>query len=443
MAAHALRNLAQGASGVVCTSLFALGLLACAEGELTDAVPHSDTSGAGASDGGDTGTPGDTSAAEDTGSQETAPADTGADTGPAPADVPDVPAEPLPEDTQRQELAGECAPFSEACTEDGFGIQRCSADGELFAPSPCEDDEICNDGATGPECVPCVEGVNCRSDEVACEPNQPFCADFQTAASCTSDGRVGAVAGCQPGRCFGGGCRTSGNQTGEACSAGSTCVGQSCLCIAGGVIAPGEGPCGDPDMLAGYCTTSSCHLNGCEPENEICVDFSESEAFGSDRFCVLRENCSARLGSCQGAHRGSTFVCRSLPTPSHLGEDLSWELGCWVPPPAGPNAVCAPGSACLSPIGGACTDNADCIGGLCLHDGDLSYCAATCSETRHCPGYAACVSLESGSDSFFCLARASESACPRLPVEVNFDIVSRPLTQIDGVSTAQVCFFRE
>ena len=342
-----------------------------------------------------------------------------------------------PEDVTERELAGECEPFDAHCTDDGLAIQRCSGDGRLFDPAICGEEMICEEGARGPQCVDCVPGENCPDPDLFCEPNRPFCLDFETAAQCTAEGIVGNTSSCAPGRCFGGGCMTSGNETGEACSNDEGCHGRKCVCGTEDVANNDTALC-DGNMAAGYCTTGSCHLNGCDPDAEICADFTLSSSFGDDAFCVLSEDCSERLGDCRVNHRGDDHICRALPVSNSEGTERTWGLGCWVPPPADVDDVCSD-SDCLSPIGGACTGNSDCVGGLCLKDGDMSYCTALCSDELGCPDHTACVRMNEAS-AHYCMARANDEDCPRL--NTNFDIVSTPLADLSGTSTVVVCFFR-
>lgn len=380
---------------------------------------------------GDTGGGGEDAGSEDTASDlAEQDAATQTDTGGGP----DTPTQDLPD----RELAGECEPFTAQCTEDLAGIQRCSGNGELFDPTPCAEDKVCVDDAGGPTCAECTAGVDCPSEAAFCEAGRPFCLDFETAAQCTAEGTLGNTSVCSPGRCFGGGCMTAGNPTGQACSQDSGCHGRRCLCGAEDTANSSTAVCSG-NLAAGYCTTSSCRDNGCDPEEEVCADFTLSEAYGDDSFCVLKEDCSVRLGGCRTGSRGDDHVCRSLPSTNPDGSERTWELGCWVPPPSGDNSTCS-SNDCMSPIGGACNANADCIGGLCLKQDGESYCSALCSEDIGCPDYAACVRMSDDS-ALYCLARANEDDCPR--VASHFEIVATPLTTADGVTTSQVCFFRD
>ncbi|MCA9564490.1 MAG: hypothetical protein KC561_13430 [Myxococcales bacterium] len=347
------------------------------------------------------------------------------------------------DDSSDTTIAQECEPHVELCDESGTSILRCSRDGEWFDPSPCDEDEVCEMGDDGPECVDCTVGVNCVSEEPVCTPNQPLCADFQTAAICNSEGQIGQATGCQPGRCFGGGCRTSGQTTGAICTANTGCVGRLCLCGDDAPTTDQVGFCADQDLRQGYCSTESCDRNGCSP-NEVCVDMSQSPDFGSEHYCVERENCSQRLANCAGGHRGNAAVCRSLPAVNCVTGTRTWELGCFAPPPSDPADACADNAFCMAPIGGACNSNADCIGGLCMKRNGLSYCSAVCDENMGCPGYAECVRIDS-SNNAYCLARAVASndepePCPRDAVEFDINVQFFPRLR-DGISTT-VCFFK-
>jgi hypothetical protein len=355
----------------------------------------------------------------------------------------DPTADPLADprsDPDAPELAGECEPFSVACTEDGLAIQRCSAEGALFAPFQCDFEHVCEENAEEAACVPCEVDVNCPEEEPECEPNVPFCLDFQTAAQCTADGRIGVTSGCGLGRCFGGGCNSTGNGTGEICGDDTGCRGRRCLCGGNDTANASTALCAG-DLAPGYCTTGSCDENGCHPDSEVCADFALSGAHGGGRYCLLRELCGTRLTACRAGARGDGHVCRELPVTDRDG-GRSWALGCWVPPPASPLQACADAN-CLAPIGGACNSNTDCIGGQCLRPAGSSgpsYCAAPCSESQGCPSYAACVRLDSAGDNHYCLAKAHEADCPRIAAD--FEIVSRSMPRLGGVGTAQVCWVR-
>ncbi len=281
-------------------------------------------------------------------------------------------------------------------------------------------------------------GVRRADPSGECEPNRPFCVDFETAAECTSEGAAGTMSSCSPGRCFEGGCVTSGNSTGEACNANNACLGRRCICGADDTANLDSDLC-DGDMDSGYCTSSECELNGCDPASEECVDFGLPGVFGNEAFCVLWDGCSERLGECGRVHRGDNFVCRSLPFTNAARDERTWNLGCWVPGPENPDDECSDDD-CLAPIGGACGSDSDCVGGLCIREGDMSYCSATCNEGLGCPDYSACVELPE-STSTYCLARATEEDCPRL--STNFDIVASPLPEVTGTASIQVCFFRD
>jgi len=338
-------------------------------------------------------------------------------------------------DQDEPELAGECTPFEAWCTEDGYSIQRCSSIGSLFEPSPCALDEVCEEDTGGVNCVPCEEGVNCRSEATECEPDTNFCLDYQTAAHCDSDGQVATTIGCGDGRCFGGGCNTSGVETGEACTENTGCYGRTCLCGTEDTDNLSTALCSG-NLAAGYCTTGDCQLNGCDPDTEVCADFELSGAFGGRHYCLLKEDCGTRLWSCLGGHRGDGHVCRELPVSDSDGTRRTWELACWTPPPGEVDLPC-PDENCLSPISWPCNTDDDCVGGLCMHlSGNITYCSAPCDETHECPSYTECVRIDEGSDNHFCLAKANLDDCPRM----GFDISRMTFPTIGGFSSASVCF---
>jgi hypothetical protein len=412
-----------GTLGVLIAAL-AISAAACAEATVEDG----DT-GATADAGGDTA-----DAARDTRPDPTV--DTAPDTRPIDTGQPDT----APPDLGQPDLVGECEPFSVRCTEDLTGVRRCSADGAWFDPVGCGAEQVCEEGDGGAECVPCTPGENCPEEVQVCEPNEAFCSDFQTAAVCTADGQVGTESGCGTGRCFGGGCSTVGHETGEACTVNEGtdgCKGRTCLCGSDHTATSGSALCGS-DMSAGFCTTADCHENGCDPDTEVCADFSLSGQWGGGHYCVLREDCVERLASCAEPHRGTDFVCRELPSADWTETQRSWGLGCWVPPPSDSTLPCADDN-CLAPISGACTDDSECVGGLCLTEAGTSYCTAPCDVTQTCPSYAACVRPDSGSDVHFCLALATPSDCPRMR-DSPFEIGAANLPRLGGTSSAQVCW---
>jgi len=404
---------------------------ACASSENVDDGSGSDT---GATDTGATDT-GATDVSTDTGADTTT--DTGVDT--AEDAAPDTPTEDVVEDTPDEDtepdvpgfdcevLAGECDPTAVYCA-DATTIAFCSRCGEVLFEEACDVAEVCDDSAGIAECRPC-EGDECP-DNIECEAGERSCLDYQTVQICGADGEIETTSPCPAGRrCFEGSCGSEGGDAGASCTTNidteTGCSGHLCVCGTEWVEANGADGCG-AGLSEGYCAGLDCGLNGCDDDTEICADFGPSGTWGGDSFCILTEDCEARGRAC--GRPG--MVCQELPIDRGEDRRMEWDMGCW------------PGG--LSPIGGSCAADSDCVGGRCLTrtvaGAPVSYCASPCGDDAGCPSNATCVVDRDTPGEFLCLANANASDCPRLDSEPLFIRSSPPLERYDG-GTTSVCFF--
>ena len=328
-------------------------------------------------------------------------------------------------------LAGECEARTIRCTADRLAYETCGRCGNLVNTTTCADGQICDDSSGLAECRPCLSG-ECAT-EADCPPNTSQCADYRTAVTCRADGTVDLRTICPGGgRCVAGGCRSAGSQTAAACTANSGCLGSLCLC--GGESTTAE-DCGAAGLGAGYCSTVDCLTNGCDPANELCVDFGVTGSFGDADLCVLRGGCSAdRLpGTPCG---GAGYACTELPTHARATDRAQWRPACW------PDTI--------KPIGAACSSDAECVGGRCLTrslgGNTVSYCTASCGDAADCPSYATCMQdpNPAAGGAFFCMAKTA--FCPRLDTVARNQIDARRLVFFDvadQADTTTVCYFAE
>ena len=333
-------------------------------------------------------------------------------------------------------LQGECEPSSLACDPAQGGIVVCGRCGNVVRVDACVDGQTCDPGADA--CRACAAG-ECAT-EAECPPNTSLCEDYHTAIHCNGAGEVDLTTPCAgQGRCIDGGCSTSGAATGSSCDADSACLGRSCLCDAAERDSAMAG-CSTPLLASGFCTTSNCVRNGCDPVRERCADFSVTGAAGGDAVCISAGPCVA--GSLTAAC-GSNGRCTEVPTRTTLGARATWTEACW--------------SNTVKPIGAECSSDDDCIGGLCRHrtiEGfDVSYCTARCGEDAGCPSYATCADDPdtTRSNEFVCLVK-SETCTHygddgfRLPSEPRsrMETAYRPAafySPADMASTSTVCYF--
>ena len=293
---------------------------------------------------------------------------------------------------------GVCCPMATRCAPgEGEAVEVCDAQGAGWDVSQaCAAGEVC-------------EGARCV---VVCEPGETVCRDAENVQTCDPEGASWTARRCTDGRCVDGECRT-GALTSAECTADEQCAGGSCLCKA-------DSGCPEGVLSGGYCSTDNCVVNGCEPAREICVDFSESGAFGGGSHCVR---------FCGDCPAGRGLRCRSLPV--RQGEERVWADGCFADYPRD--------------AGGRCSSDADCIGGTCWQgdqgpqDGQ-GYCTHACAAHEECPGNASCVRFP-GVDGFFCGVHCGDGtpgsgSCPE-----NRGVATRcnNLESVDGRGLKYIC----
>jgi hypothetical protein len=398
---------------------------------LTCLLLLSGCASATSSDAEDTGTA-DTrdsgSDAADTAVIDSGLADTAEDTALADTTVePDTLSEVCPDG-----LAGECESRTIRCTADRLAYETCGRCGNLVNTTRCGDGQICDDSSGLAECRACLSG-ECAT-EADCPPNTLQCADYRTAVSCRADGTVDLRTVCPGGgRCVDGGCRSRGTATATGCTANTDCLGALCLCGADGADLTGE--CSTQALIGGYCSTTSCMTNGCDPTGELCVDFGVTGSLGGADICVLRGGCTA--DQLPGAACGGTgFACTELPTHARPTDRAVWRPACWP--------------AAIKPIGAECSSDAECVGGRCLTrtlaGSSVSYCSADCGAAADCPSYATCMQdpAPAAGGAYFCMAKTA--FCPRIDTVARNQIDARRLAfydVADQAETSTVCYFAE
>jgi hypothetical protein len=329
-------------------------------------------------------------------------------------------------------LAGECESRTIRCTADRLAYETCGRCGNLVNTTRCGDGQICDDSSGLAECRACLSG-ECAT-EADCPPNTLQCADYRTAVSCRADGTVDLRTVCPGGgRCVDGGCRSRGTATATGCTANTDCLGALCLCGADGADLTGE--CSTQALIGGYCSTTSCMTNGCDPTGELCVDFGVTGSLGGADICVLRGGCTA--DQLPGAACGGTgFACTELPTHARPTDRAVWRPACWP--------------AAIKPIGAECSSDAECVGGRCLTrtlaGSSVSYCSADCGAAADCPSYATCMQdpAPAAGGAYFCMAKTA--FCPRIDTVARNQIDARRLgfyDVADQIDTTTVCYFAE
>jgi hypothetical protein len=383
----------------------------------------SDVEDTGAADTRDSG-----SDAADTAVIDSGLADTAEDTALADTTVePDTLSEVCPDG-----LAGECESRTIRCTADRLAYETCGRCGNLVNTTRCGDGQICDDSSGLAECRACLSG-ECAT-EADCPPNTLQCADYRTAVSCRADGTVDLRTVCPGGgRCVDGGCRSRGTATATGCTANTDCLGALCLCGADGADLTGE--CSTQALIGGYCSTTGCMTNGCDPTGELCVDFGVTGSLGGADICVLRGGCTA--DQLPGAACGGTgFACTELPTHARPTDRAVWRPACWP--------------AAIKPIGAECSSDAECVGGRCLTrtlaGSSVSYCSADCGAAADCPSYATCMQdpAPAAGGAYFCMAKTA--FCPRIDTVARNQIDARRLAfydVADQAETSTVCYFAE
>ena len=330
--------------------------------------------------------------------------------------------------TSCDEPGTECEPFSSSCDSTTNSVVFCGRCGFVLEVESCGQGFVCDDSDGTGECR------ECEADECSlvseCTPNTTTCLNFQTQQTCNADGTVGGISRCREGRrCLdSGNCGNAGQDTAAACTSniGATtgCAGEFCVC--GGEYLSAYGNAGCTGTLAtGYCSTADCSQTGCDPANEVCVDFAAAGVVGSQAICVNSEGCSQPGRPC-GSRAG--FVCQDLPSRNVASDRVTWAYACWA-------------DLGLNRVSETCSVDTDCAGGDCVRFDNagttLSYCSAPCDDNRDCPSNARCVEDPRGAAGYICLAKANSLDCPRLGTD--FNVRSYTYRTLEG-TRADVCF---
>jgi MYXO-CTERM domain-containing protein len=233
-----------------------------------------------------------------------------------------------------------------------------------------------------------------------CNVGTGMCVPRTTTGTTPLGGACGDSAECVSGLCFGGACSQACNWLDvTSCPGGFYCNGQatgSCgsgLCQAGG---PGAGALGaacaaNTDCATIYCSSGTCS-EPCIPGGAVTCDPGYACQVGATAGCgsclpergALGDPCMTNTDCASGicATAGATSFCTALCDPA--GTTCPERFACTA---AGPVSVCVPDGGVL---GAGCTTDADCIGGICAHEGDTSYCTRICTSDP-CPVGFGCV----------------------------------------------------
>jgi len=292
---------------------------------------------------------------------------------------------------------GACCPGDVMCVDETTRAV-CRTDGTGFNSVPCVGDELCTAGV-------------CRVPP-ACIAGETSCYDSTTVLTCRQTGDGFTTAPCDAGTsCINGTC-LSGSPSGDPCSTDGECASQNCRCGSGTDDSCPNNP------ASGYCAAPTCDSDSCG-RDAVCFAASAAPLNES----VDYDHCLAKCtpGSCPGG-----LACVGVPINGPAG--IAWEDACYF--------------GGFVPIGGNCTSNAQCIGGLCLLDyfnsSEPGYCTRRCDEDSSCPSNAACVSLRAG--EYHCSLKCgtgSISGTQRCPVDLTgqrFDVQCRVLTTPQGTA---------
>lgn len=280
----------------------------------------------------------------------------------------------------------------------------------------CGGDMCVNVTGIGGQCVrvsgstfSCTGGSGgCTSDSQCGATQRCNTATGACEARPTTGGPIGADCGaavdCQSGLCFAGRCSQSCDWLNPtSCPGGYYCSGEatgSCggsgVCLPG---APGAGAlgaaCGTAtDCSSLYCASGVCSTPcipggaaGCADGYSCqvgsvpgCGSCQQSGQLGDP--CDVNEECTSRICAVLTGDGFCSQLCEgagSCPTGFSCLD-------------AGGVSVCAPDSGGL---GTACTENADCLSGICADEGSRTYCTRLCDpRSTPCPGSFACISTD-------------------------------------------------
>ena len=293
----------------------------------------------------------------------------------------------------------------------GSGATSCNRD------SDCDSGEVCSggtcvtetqgDGGVGESCATneCASGLICIQGG-----GEPFCTLICEGGDCPSgwgcqgvNSSQGAINLCLPSAEEAGDARF-----GDGCEAGPECA--SGLCVSDGQRAfcsevcvedsgcPDEATCYALSDGGGACvpaggTSSGGYGDSCNDasdcDNEICLD--DGEAVYCSELCEDDGDCPS--GSACYALESGEGVCVIESAPSMPSE-----------PTQGFDEACESSDECLS--------------GLCVDDGERSFCSAECAEDSDCPPSAVCAELSDGGGA--CLP-VDEPVAPPAECEVDQD----------------------
>ncbi len=292
------------------------------------------------------------------------------------------------------EESGGCVPAEEICNGaddncDGTVDEGCTAFGETcFESSDCSS-TLCDTTSAGRICTQ------------SCDPLRPT-------LGCPAGSFCENIGGCE-GRCAPQG-DTALRSRGDECDDASQCVTGFCAAL-------GE-------------TTKRCHAP--------CRD-----AAG---MCLAGEVCFAEAGSC-----GACVNEHQLPAPRDLGEPCAADEECTEGlciddaglsycsrmctdhEACGENFHCREGTCIRGPLGAVgdpCAANEDCGDGVCVQQGERSWCSSFCSEDTACP------------EGFHCPGEESPVCVPDAGVVgdtcmENTDCIDGLC--VDGTARGQVC----
>lgn len=318
-----------------------------------------------------------------------------------------------------------CSPCTDgsACTA---GLCLGYPDGAGYCGTNCTSSATCGPGemcvpitgAPSPQCVRfsggnpscaaaptgCTSDAGCAATEM-CNVATGACVPRPTTGTTPLGGVCTDSAECVTGLCFVGACSQNCNGLDvTSCPAGFYCNGQatgSCgggVCQAGvaGGIALGGACATNTDCATLFCTAGTCS-QPCIPGGAAACPGGYACQVGATAGCgsclpergALGDPCARNEDCASGlcAMSGSLAFCTALCDP--VGSTCPARYLCTN---AGAVSVCAPDGGTL---GAACATDADCIGGICAHEGSRAYCTRICS-TDPCPVGFGCVDTSDG-----------------------------------------------
>lgn len=293
-----------------------------------------------------------------------------------------------------------CTPGEKQCADEG-SVQSCSADGQEWITSTCQEGQACQAG----ECI----------TPPVCQEGDAICFDESTKQVCRPGGQAWAVEQCPDEiACIRGEC-VSGSVNGSMCSSHEDCSGGKCHCGAD----TGEG-CMDAFAQPSYCT-SECSSSADCSDAETCM------AADVHRLTSQAANYNHCVTKCNGTCPLPGMECQVAPVYAAAGE-LSWEEVCYFPE--------------VKELGEECDTDVECLGGYCLKDYFArGYCSRRC-ETGTCPDDSACVELVAG--EFWCTQLCGDGSvgtsekCPLDEPDDRLDVTCS-IKQTRGSGAKKVC----